>query len=188
VVIGVSTGGPNALAEVIPRLPRGLGVPVLVVQHMPPLFTKLLAERLGAKAQLPVREAAHGDPVRADEVLIAPGDHHLWVKRDGAGIRCQLNKEPPENSVRPAADVLFRTAGDVWGGAILAVVMTGMGQDGLRGVVRLKELGAQVVIQDEATSVVWGMPGAVAKARLHDRSLPLGQLADEIAHRVRGVR
>lgn len=188
VVIGVSTGGPNALAEVVPRLPRDLAVPVLVVQHMPPLFTRQLAERLAGKSQIAVREAAQGDAVEAGTVLFAPGDHHLLAVRQGGSVRCVLNRDPAENSVRPAADVLFRSAGEVWGGNVLVVIMTGMGQDGLLGAMRLKDLGAQVVIQDEATSVVWGMPGAVAKAGIHDRMLPLGQLADEIAQRARGVR
>lgn len=188
VLIGVSTGGPNALAEVIPRLPRDLAVPVLVVQHMPPLFTRQLAERLASKSQLAVREAAHGDTVAAGTVLIAPGDQHLTVARQGGQVRCVLNHDPPENSVRPAVDVLFRGACEVWGGNVLVVIMTGMGQDGLLGAIQLREVGAQVVIQDEATSVVWGMPGAVAKARIFDRMLPLTQIADEIAQRVRGIR
>jgi two-component system chemotaxis response regulator CheB len=188
VLIGVSTGGPNALAEVVPRLPRDLAVPVLIVQHMPPLFTRQLAERLAGKSLLAVREAAHGEAVDAGSVLIAPGDQHLTVVRQGGQVRCALNRDPPENSVRPAVDVLFRSAGEVWGGNVLVVVLTGMGQDGLLGAIQLRELGAQVVVQDEASSVVWGMPGAVAKARLHDRMLPLGQIADEITQRARGIR
>jgi two-component system, chemotaxis family, protein-glutamate methylesterase/glutaminase len=188
VLIGISTGGPNALAELIPRLPADLPVPVLVVQHMPPVFTRLLAERLASKAQMPVREAAHGDPVRAGEVLLAPGDFHLLVRREGAGVACALNHEAAENSVRPAVDVLFRSAAEVWGGNVLVVIMTGMGQDGLLGAVQLHGLGAPVLAQDEASSVVWGMPGAVVKAGIADRVLPLSQLADEIALRARGMR
>lgn len=188
VLIGISTGGPNALAEMIPRLPGDLGVPVLVVQHMPPVFTRLLAERLSTKAQMPVREAAHGDAVKAGEILLAPGDFHLAVRREGAGIACALNREAPENSVRPAVDVLFRSAAEVWGGNVLVVVMTGMGQDGLLGAMQLHALGAPVLAQDEASSVVWGMPGAVVKAAIADRVLPLSQMADEIALRARGMR
>ncbi len=186
VLIAVSTGGPNALAEVIPRLPRDLPVPVLVVQHMPPVFTRLLAERLAAHSALQVVEAAQGDEVRTGTVLLAPGDHHLAVRREGTAVRCVLNRDPPENSVRPAADVLLRSAAEVWGGNVLVVVMTGMGQDGLLGAMQLHDLGASVLVQDEASSVVWGMPGAVAKAGIAERILPLGQLAEAIVARVRG--
>lgn len=186
VLIAVSTGGPNALAEVVPRLPRDLPVPVVIVQHMPPVFTRLLAERLAAKSALAVAEAAQGDEVRVGTVLIAPGDHHLTLRREGVAVRCALNRDPPENSVRPAADVLLRSAAEVWGGNVLVVVMTGMGQDGLLGAMQLHGLGAPVLVQDEATSVVWGMPGSVAKAGLAERQVPLGQLADVISNRVRG--
>ncbi len=188
ILIAVSTGGPNALAEVIPRLPRDLAVPVLVVQYMPPVFTRLLAERLASKSAVPVVEAAHGDEVRAGTVMLAPGDHHLTVRREGGVVRCVLNRDPPENSVRPAADVLLRGAAEVWGGNVLVVVMTGMGQDGLLGAVHLHHLGAPVIVQDEASSVVWGMPGAVAKAGIAERIVPLGQLAEIIALRARGMR
>jgi two-component system chemotaxis response regulator CheB len=188
VVIGVSTGGPNALADMVPRLPRELSVPVLVVQHMPPVFTRLLAERLAAKSALAVREAQAGEAVTAGAILLAPGDQHLVVRREGGAVRCGLNRDLPENSVRPAADVLFRSAAEVWGGNVLVVVMTGMGQDGLQGALHLHRLGASVIAQDEATSVVWGMPGAVAKAGIAERIVPLGQIADEIAARCRGGR
>jgi two-component system chemotaxis response regulator CheB len=174
------------VAEVVPRLPRDLPVPVLIVQHMPPVFTRLLAERLAAKSALAVIEAAQGDEVRTGTVLLAPGDHHLMVRREGATVRCMLNREPPENSVRPAADVLLRSAAEVWGGNVLVVVMTGMGQDGLLGAMQLHNLGAPVLVQDEASSVVWGMPGAVSKAGIAERLVPLGQLAEAITSRVRG--
>ncbi len=185
VLIAVSTGGPNALAEVVPRLPRDLPVPVVIVQHMPPVFTRLLAERLASKSSLAVTEAAAGDEVRVGSVLIAPGDHHLTLRREGATVRCALNRDAPENSVRPAADVMLRSAAEVWGGNVLVVVMTGMGQDGLLGAVQLHGLGAPVLVQDEASSVVWGMPGAVAKAGIAERQVPLSQLAEAISSRVR---
>lgn len=188
VLIAVSTGGPNALAEVIPRLPRDLPVPVLVVQHMPPVFTRLLAERLASKSALAVVEAAQGDEVRVGTVLLAPGDQHLAVRRDGAVVRCALNRDPAENSVRPAADVLLRSAAEVWGGNVLVVVMTGMGQDGLLGAMLLHDLGAPVLVQDETSSVVWGMPGAVAKAGIAERQVPLSQLAEAIVSKLRGSR
>lgn len=184
VVIGVSTGGPNALAVVLPQLPRTLAVPVLIVQHMPPVFTRLLAERLAAKSQLRVAEATAGQPVEAGLALIAPGDFHLTVERSRGGVVAALNQESPENSCRPAVDVLFRSAARVFGPHVLAVVLTGMGQDGLRGCEAVREAGGQAIAQDEASSVVWGMPGFVARAGLADRVLPVDQVGAEIARRV----
>jgi two-component system chemotaxis response regulator CheB len=180
VVIGVSTGGPNALGAILPELPAGFPLPVLVVQHMPPLFTRLLAERLHATCRLPVAEASHGAPVEAGKILIAPGDFHLKVASNGSGVCVALDQTPPQNSCRPAVDALFTSIGEVYGGAVIAVVLTGMGQDGLRGVEILKAQGATVLAQDEASSVVWGMPGAVVNAGLADRVLPLNQVVPEI--------
>ncbi len=183
VVVGVSTGGPNALAELVPALPADLGVPVLIVQHMPPMFTRLLAERLDGLSALPVREASHGEPV-TDAVVLARGDHHLGLRRTGGTTELVLGQGPPENSCRPAADVLFRSAVEVYDGDVLAVVMTGMGADGRRGCGRVRAAGGQVLAQDEATSVVWGMPSAVVGDGLADAVVPLGGLAEEIANRV----
>jgi two-component system chemotaxis response regulator CheB len=185
VTIGVSTGGPNALAEVFEALPKQLPVPVTIVQHMPPMFTKLLAERLTGKGSVKVEEGIAGGELRPGHAWIAPGDFHMTVKRDGHSVRVLLNQDPPENSCRPAADVLFKSMVHTYGPGVLAVVMTGMGQDGLRGCEAVREAGGQVVVQDEATSVVWGMPGFVAKAGLADRVLPLPLLASEIVRRVR---
>jgi two-component system chemotaxis response regulator CheB len=184
VAIGVSTGGPNALAQVIPQLPAGFPVPVLVVQHMPPIFTKLLAERLSAQAQMPVEEARFGARPDAGTIWMAPGDFHLVVRREGTRLSLQTHKGPFENSCRPAVDVLFRSVAEIYGAASLAVVMTGMGQDGLRGCEDIRGAGGQVVVQDEASSVVWGMPGFVANAGLADKILPLDQLPGEIVRRV----
>ncbi len=184
VAVGVSTGGPNALADLLPALPAGLPVPVLVVQHMPPTFTRLLAERLDRVSALTVREAEAGMPLQPGHVYVAPGDHHLVVERAGATVVTRITQDPPENSCRPAVDVLFRSVADVYGAHALGVVMTGMGQDGLRGSQVLVERGARVLAQDEATSVVWGMPGYVARAGLADAVLPLGALAGEIVKRV----
>ena len=180
VVIGVSTGGPTALGAIMPELPAGFPLPVLVVQHMPPLFTRLLAERLQSSCRLAVEEARQGEPVEAGKVLIAPGDFHLKVASTGGGVRVNLDQSPPQNSCRPAVDALFTSVGEVYGGATIAVVLTGMGQDGLRGVGILKAQGASVLAQDEATSVVWGMPGAIVNAGLADRVLPLDQVVPEI--------
>jgi two-component system chemotaxis response regulator CheB len=185
VAIGVSTGGPNALAVVLPVIPADFPVPVVIVQHMPPLFTKLLAERLGAKAQIKIAEGAPGQAVQAGQAFIAPGNYHMTVEKRDRGVRIQTNQDPPENSCRPAVDVLFRSVVETYGAGVLGVVMTGMGQDGLRGSERIKEAGGQVLIQDEATSVVWGMPGYVAQAGLADEVLPLQLLGSEIVRKVR---
>jgi two-component system chemotaxis response regulator CheB len=155
-------------------------LPVLIVQHMPPLFTRLLAERLHATCRLPVEEARQGEPVRAGKILIAPGDFHLKVASDGGGVRVCLDQSPPQNSCRPAVDALFTSIGEVYGGAAIALILTGMGQDGLRGAEVLKARGASVLAQDEASSVVWGMPGAVVNAGLADRVLPLDQVMPEL--------
>jgi two-component system chemotaxis response regulator CheB len=180
VVIGVSTGGPTALGSILPDLPAGFPLPVLVVQHMPPLFTKLLAERLDSTCQLHVEEARQGSPVEAGKILIAPGDFHFKVASNGAGLRVMLDQSPPQNSCRPAVDALFASVGEVYGGAAVAVILTGMGHDGLRGAEILKAHGASILAQDEASSVVWGMPGAVVNAGLADRVLPLDQVVPEI--------
>lgn len=184
VVIGVSTGGPNALAVLLSDLPGDLPVPLLIVQHMPPIFTKLLAERLSTKTPIKVREGVHGDQLRPGYAWIAPGNYHMAVWRDGGAIRLHMNQGPPENSCRPSVDVMFRSVAEVFGPRTLAIVMTGMGQDGFRGCGAIREAGGQILVQDEATSVVWGMPGAVANARLADKVLPLQQLAPEILRRL----
>jgi len=187
VAIAASTGGPNALADVFAGLPCGFRVPVAIVQHMPPMFTRMLGERLSARAGVPVEEAVPGGALRPGHGWIAPGDFHLVVKRNGLP-RVEITKDPPENSVRPAADVLFRSVAEAYGPASLAVVLTGMGRDGLRGAEAIKEAGGQVVVQDEPTSVVWGMPGHIAKAGLADAVLPLPRIAAEILRRVAASR
>ncbi|MDT7856050.1 chemotaxis response regulator protein-glutamate methylesterase [Rubrivirga sp. S365] len=184
VVVGVSTGGPNALVEVLPALPADFPVPVLVVQHMPPLFTKSLADRLDRASALAVREAADGDVPTPGTVWIAPGGLHLDVVREGGAVRLRTHEGPPENNCRPAVDVLFRSAAAVWGRNALGVVLTGMGHDGRVGAEHLTRAGARVVAQDEATSVVWGMPGAVVRAGLADAVVPLDRVAAEVEDRV----
>jgi two-component system chemotaxis response regulator CheB len=184
VVIGASTGGPNALTVLLAALPPDFQVPVVIVQHMPAVFTARLAERLAEKTGLRVREGAHGEMITAAQVWVAPGGHHLLVQREGSSVRVALNDDAPVNSCRPAVDVLFRSAADVYGPATLAVVLTGMGEDGLQGCKAVHAAGGQVLAQDEATSVVWSMPGAVAKARLADEILPLEKLGPEVVRRV----
>ena len=188
IAIGVSTGGPNALAEIIPNLPGDFPVPIVIAQHMPPMFTKFLADRLNAQSPLEVREAAGGEVLQPGSVFIAPGDHHMVLRRSGTRIVTALNHDPPENSCRPAVDVLFRSVHDVYRDNVLAVVLTGMGQDGLHGCEVIKQGGGSVIVQDEATSVVWGMPGFVARAGLADRTLPLQLVAHELVARTEGAR
>jgi two-component system, chemotaxis family, protein-glutamate methylesterase/glutaminase len=180
VAIGVSTGGPSALAELVSSLPPDFPLPVLIVQHMPPLFTKLLAGRLDANSRLRVHEAADGCPIERGHIYIAPGDYHMIATKGTAGMQIKLHQGAPENSCRPAVDALFRSLADAYGAGAIAVVLTGMGQDGLRGVRALKEKGAFVLAQDEASSVVWGMPGFVAKAGLADKIVPLKRIAPEM--------
>lgn len=181
--IGVSTGGPNALAAMLPGLAKTLPVPVVIVQHMPPMFTRLLAERLNAQCALDVVEGQAGMALAPGRVYIAPGDFHMVLERQGTGHVIALNQAPPENSCRPAVDVLFRSVVEHFGARTLGVILTGMGQDGLRGCELIREAGGQVLAQDEATSVVWGMPGFVARAGLADRVLPLDMIAAEISRR-----
>ena len=188
VVIGVSTGGPNALADLIPALPGDLPVPLVVVQHMPAMFTRLLAERLDARSALTVREAAGGERIGAGECWIAPGDRHLDVVGRPDALSLRTHDGEKENSCRPAVDVLFRSAGAATGAHTLGVVMTGMGRDGQRGAQDLVRAGARVVVQDESSSVVWGMPGAVVEAGCADAVVPLGGLAAEITARVGAAR
>ena len=184
VAIGVSTGGPNALSVVLPQLPADFPVPVVIVQHMPPLFTKFLAERLKSKSRITVEEGSQKQFLCPSQAWIAPGDFHMIVERQGTAVRLATHQGPHENSCRPAVDVLFQSVAQVYGPNTLGVVMTGMGKDGLRGAERIKEIGGQVIVQDEASSVVWGMPGFVAGAGLADKVLPLDQLAGEIVRRV----
>lgn len=184
VAIGVSTGGPNALAEVIPMLPADFPLPIVIVQHMPPMFTRLLAERLQAQSKVKVVEGAEGMEVTPGRVYIAPGDHHMCVARRGPQVVLRLNQEPLENSCRPAVDVLFRSVADVYGGAVVSVILTGMGQDGLRGVEQLRQLGSYVIAQDEASSVVWGMPGFVVRAGLADAVCDLKAIPPQILNHI----
>ena len=180
VAIGVSTGGPSALATVLSGLPADLGVPVVVTQHMPPLFTRLLAERLDTMSSLQVREAADGDRLEAGCVHLAPGDFHLGLRRVDGHVLVQLDQGAPVNSCRPAVDVMLESVARLYGERTLVVILTGMGRDGLAGCRTLGALGAQVLAQDEATSVVWGMPGYVVKEGLADAVLPIEAIGERI--------
>lgn len=185
VAIASSTGGPQALTELLTELPRDFPVPIVIVQHMPAEFTKNLADRLDSSCPLTIREASAGDVLKAGVVLIAPGDHHMVLHRnENQRVTVSLNQGPMENSCRPAADVLFRSVADIYGAASLGVVLTGMGKDGLAGSRVLNDTGGRVIVQDEASSVVWGMPGEIARAGLADAVLPLRELPCEILKRI----
>jgi two-component system chemotaxis response regulator CheB len=180
VIIGVSTGGPDALARLIPLLPAHFSVPVLIAQHMPPIFTSMLAARLAARSQFPVHECISGEPLCAGCAVIAPGDFHMVVERENGLVSLKTHQGPRENFCRPSVNVLFRSVAAVYRERTLAVVLTGMGQDGLKGCELLHSYGARIFVQDEPSSVVWGMPGFVARAGLAEKILPLDQIASEI--------
>ena len=185
IAIGGSTGGPNALYALLSEFPANFEVPIVIVQHMPPVFTKRLAERLTSKCQIRVEEGKTGDYLQPGQAWIAPGDYHLIVERDGTQVRLRTHQAPQENSCRPSVDVLFRSVARIYQDSVLAIVLTGMGQDGLHGCECIREVGGQILVQDEASSVVWGMPGIVANAGFADRVLPLDRMASEIIRRVK---
>ncbi|MEM1033211.1 MAG: chemotaxis protein CheB [Myxococcota bacterium] len=181
--IGASTGGPNALARVVEDIGRHFALPIAITQHMPPTFTATLARRLDRLTDLAVREARPGDALRPGSVLIAPGGSHLVFVREGAQVVVQLSDAPPENSCRPAVDVMFRALAACYGPALVTVVLTGMGSDGVEGVRAVRRAGGRCIVQDEPTSTVWGMPGAVHDAGLADQILPL----DDIGRHLRQI-
>jgi two-component system chemotaxis response regulator CheB len=183
--IGCSTGGPNALAKLFSRLPPDLPVPIFVVQHMPPLFTRMLADSLTASSGVSVHEAELGGSVEPGHAYIAPGDFHLVLSRDGTRVVTLLNQAPAENSCRPAVDVTFRSLAKLYGSGVLACVLTGMGRDGTRGAGDIVAAGGAVLVQSAETCVVPSMPEGVVSAGLAEAALPLEQLGDELVARVR---
>jgi two-component system, chemotaxis family, protein-glutamate methylesterase/glutaminase len=187
IAIGVSTGGPNALARMMPMLPGDLGVPIVIVQHMPPVFTKSLANSLNAKCALTVKEAQDGEPLRPNFVYIAPGGKQmkLVASTDGTNRLIRITSDPPENSCRPSADYLFRSVADYYVGRTTAVIMTGMGSDGTKGLQVLKQKGALIIGQNEESCVVYGMPKAPAELGLTDTVAPLDKIAAEIVKSVK---
>jgi two-component system chemotaxis response regulator CheB len=188
VAIGSSTGGPVALDEIICALPKDFSLPVVVVQHMPPMFTKLLAERMSDRARVQVAEARGGDVLGPGKVFIAPGDRHLTVRREGMHLVTELIDDSPAQSNCPSVDMLFKSVARAAGASALGVVLTGMGNDALEGSRALVEAGGRVVVQDEASSVVWGMPGAVARAGLAQSVLSVKEIAAEIVTRSKPAR
>ena len=187
VTIGISTGGPNALNQMLPRLPGNLGVPVLIVQHMPPVFTKSLAASLDKKCQLTVKEAENGENILPNFVYIAPGGKQmkLVAGTDGVHRRIKITDDPPENSCKPSVDYLFRSVGDYYVGRTTAVIMTGMGSDGTKGLGVLKDKAAFIIGQDESSCVVYGMPKAPADLGYLNVVAPLGKIAEEIIKSVK---
>lgn len=184
VVIGVSTGGPKALATLMPALCKTLSIPIFIVQHMPAGFTRSLAASLDNKCRCTVVEAEHNLPVEDRRVYIAPGDRHMLIRARGDGLVTVINQQPPESGSRPSADVLFRSAAAVYGPHLVALVLTGMGSDGTRGAGAVKRAGGRVIAQDEATSVVWGMPGSAAAAGHVDGILPLDRIPEAVVRLV----
>ena len=185
VIIGVSTGGPTALAAVLPQLPATLGVPVLIVQHMPPLFTASLAASLNAKCPMTIKEGQDGELALAGTVYLAPGGSHMKLQLENGEKRIRITDDPPENHCRPAVDVLFRSVAHAFPGKATAVILTGMGNDGTLGCRLLKRHGGTVIAQDEASCVVFGMPKEVISAGVVDIVVPLDRIASEIIRSVR---
>jgi two-component system chemotaxis response regulator CheB len=189
IVIGASTGGPQALTALLARLSDAIDrAPVLIAQHMPPTFTTVLAEHLSRVAGRGTHEAEDGEPVLPGGIYVAPGGRHMRVERSGSAVRIALGDDAPINFCRPAVDALFASAAAVWGPATLAVVLTGMGADGMRGAGEVVAAGGSVIAQDEATSVVWGMPRAVAQAGLCSAVLPLADIGPQIVHLLTGAQ
>ncbi|MBI5262061.1 MAG: chemotaxis response regulator protein-glutamate methylesterase [Bradyrhizobium sp.] len=188
-LIGSSTGGPQALMSVVADLGPVIDrFPVLITQHMPPTFTTILAEHLARSSHRPAREAVDGETIKPGQIYLAPGGKHMRVARQGADAMIALDDGPPVNFCKPAVDPLFMSAIDVWRGSILAVILTGMGSDGMRGGKEIVAAGGSVIAQDEATSVVWGMPGAAANAGICAAVLPLSQIAPKLNRLFSGDR
>jgi len=186
VAIGVSTGGPEALLALFSGFPKEFNIPVVVVQHMPAMFTRILSERLSANTGLSVVEAYHGMRIVPGKIYLAPGNYHMTIKREGITFKMFLDQGPHENSCRPSVDPLFRSVSEMYGKNALAVILTGMGQDGYLGCEAIARNGGKIIVQDRETSVVWGMPGAVAEAGLADAVLSVHDIAAEIFKRVNG--
>ena len=180
VVIGTSTGGPPALQAIIPRLPEGFGAAVLVIQHMPVGFTRSLADRLASRSAVPVREAEDGDIVSPGTTLIAPAGLHLKLKRRGGDVKVWLDEEPRASLHRPSVDVVMSSVAKFYGPSALAILLTGMGSDGVEGMRAIRAAGGKTYAESEESCVIYGMPKAAVEAGVVDRSFPLGRMADEI--------
>jgi two-component system chemotaxis response regulator CheB len=186
--IGSSTGGPQALFTLVQGLGRSVGVPVVMTQHMPATFTPILAEHLNRLGLMPCAEARDGEALVADRIYLAPGDKHLLVEGNRTALRARLTSDPPENFCRPSVDPMLRSAAACCDGRVLVAMLTGMGHDGLAGTTKVVETGGAAIGQDEATSVVWGMPGAIAQAGLCHAILPLPRIAPKLLEMLKGAR
>jgi two-component system chemotaxis response regulator CheB len=188
-LIGSSTGGPQALMAVVTELGPVIDrYPVLITQHMPPTFTTILAEHLARSSKRPAHEAVDGEIIKPGTIYLAPGGRHMRVVRHGADAVIALDDGPPVNFCKPAVDPLFTSATEVWQTGTFAAILTGMGSDGMRGGKDIIAAGGNVIAQDEATSVVWGMPGAAANAGICSAVLPLNQIAPKIVRLFAGDR
>jgi two-component system chemotaxis response regulator CheB len=185
--VGSSTGGPQALFTLVQGLGRSVAVPVVITQHMPATFTPILADHLNRLGLMPCTEARDGESLVAGRIYIAPGDRHLMVEGGRSGLRARLTTDPPENFCRPSVDPMLRSASAACEGRVLVAMLTGMGQDGLIGTRKLIEAGGGAIGQDEATSVVWGMPGAIAQAGLCCAVLPLPKIAPRLLEMLKGA-
>ncbi len=180
IVIGSSTGGPRALQDVIQRIPSDVDAPILIAQHMPPMFTPILAEHLQQDCSRPAQEARHNEPVLPGHIYVAPGDYHLELHRHDRQLMSRLTKNEPEHFCRPSVNPLFRSAARLFPGGVLAIMLTGMGEDGIEGTREVRDADGYVIAQDEASSVVWGMPGAVVRADLAQQILPVDQIGSTV--------
>lgn len=180
IAIGSSTGGPQALLEVLRDMAPTIGLPIVITQHMPATFTTLLAEHIARATGVPCVEAKDGEPVVAGQIYLAPGDYHMVLERDGIGAVIRLNQNPPENFCRPAVDPMLRSMAQIYGPSLLTIILTGMGSDGQKGATEVVEAGGTIIAQDEATSVVWGMPGAVATSGLCSAVLPIQEIGPNV--------
>ena len=189
VAIGISTGGPNALAKMLPAIPGDIGVPIVIVQHMPPMFTQSLAKSLASKCAIEVREARNGEPLLPNTAFIAPGGKQMKIvaAADGKNRIVKISDDPPENSCKPSVDYLFRSVAQHYVGRATGVIMTGMGSDGNRGLEVMQQNGATIIAQDEATCVVYGMPKAPVEKGLTDMVLPLNKIAENIVATVKCI-
>lgn len=185
--IGSSTGGPQALFKLVQGLGTGLRVPVVLTQHMPAAFTPILADHLSRLGGLPCTEAKDGETLRAGHIHLAPGGYHLMIEARAGVLRSRVTRDPPENFCRPAVDPMLRSAAAACDGRVLCAMLTGMGHDGLAGTRVVIERGGTAIAQDEATSVVWGMPGAIAQAGLCHAVLPLPRIAPKLLELLRGA-
>jgi two-component system chemotaxis response regulator CheB len=182
IAIGISTGGPKALAEMLPKIPNNVGVPILIVQHMPPVFTQSLANSLNSKCQIQIKEAVHGESIEPNIAYIAPGGKQMKIEAGSNGKNrvIKITDDPPENSCKPSVDYLFRSVADHYVGRATGVIMTGMGSDGTKGLQKMRESGATIIAQNEATCVVYGMPKMPIESGLVDIVVPLNHIASEI--------